>query len=150
MSCNKPDGHYPRDGNGSNGNACKDGFHKTWLGLWCSADCPEGMSDINIACIKDSKWRGLGTTLGCSGGKQKSGLFCFNQCENGYEGTSFMCFSVCAKGTTTCGPAMCIKDGESCLGKILSIGKNIVVTALRVANAVSTFNNVDTATNATG
>lgn len=95
------------------------------------------MTDFGITCGKGNYGRGIGTTLGCIKEKEKSGLMCYETCKDGYEGTLNFCFSVCPAGTTACGPALCIADGESCSLKVLTMVRRVVTTVLKAAQIIS-------------
>jgi hypothetical protein len=77
------------------------------------------MMDIGVSCKKASYGRSAGKALSCPSGSEKNGALCYKPCKSGYKGVGPVCWSnKCPRGYDKCGPALCIKSGVSCSGKI--------------------------------
>ena len=109
---------------------CKESFHAVGCCV-CSPDCQDGMTDIGVSCAKGSYGRGAGTPLVCASGLEEDAALCYPSCKSGYHGVGPVCWGACPEGYTSCG-ALCLQ-GESCAGKILSLGEAGLTGVAKIA-----------------
>jgi len=98
---------------------CRPGFDNVGCCV-CSPDCQDGMTDIGVSCQKKSYGRGAGTPLVCASDLEEDAALCYKSCDAEYHGIGPVCWGSCPAGYNSCG-ALCLK-GESCAGKILTLG----------------------------
>ena len=98
---------------------CRNGFHNDECCI-CSANCPEGMTDIGISCQKQSYGRTAGIFLGCGPGEEKQSGLCYSSyCEKNYKGIGPVCWGQCPPNwpsVTNCS-GLCLQH-MTCVDKI--------------------------------
>ena len=91
------------------------------------------MTDIGVSCHKDSYGRTAGKPLGCTSDQEYDAGLCYEQCENDTVGVGPVCWGSCPAGTTECGGALCLEDGETCTQQASDIVTNAVLAAWDIA-----------------
>jgi hypothetical protein len=83
---------------------CKEGYHAVGCCI-CSPDCPDGMTDIGVSCVKKNYHRGYGHTIGeCRKDEDSYKDSCYHKCPAGNLGIGPMCiFQTCPVGLMKCG-----------------------------------------------
>lgn len=114
---------------------CDANFHAVGCCV-CSPDCPNDMDDIGVSCAKASYGRTAGTPLGCPAGQVEDASLCYPPCDNDFNGIGPVCWGNCPTGFTPCG-ALCLNDGETCSGKIATLGQTGFQGVLAIVEAVA-------------
>ncbi|PNW88830.1 hypothetical protein CHLRE_01g047200v5 [Chlamydomonas reinhardtii] len=70
---------------------CRSGF-KPFGCCICSPQCPGGMTDSGVSCLKQSYGNGAGFPLGCAPGEEQSGGLCYPSCKAGFVGVGPVCW----------------------------------------------------------
>ncbi|KAG2424586.1 hypothetical protein HXX76_014467 [Chlamydomonas incerta] len=70
---------------------CRAGFYAFGCCV-CSPQCPDGMVDSGVSCLKKSYGNGVGFPLGCAPGEEQSGGLCYTPCKAGYKGVGPACW----------------------------------------------------------
>ena len=115
--------------------ACRDGEDKN--GALCYRKCSDGYKGIGPVCWKfpKSHGRGAGKPMICAHGLEQNGALCYNRCPGGYGGVGPVCWGNCPGGMSKCG-ALCLRNGQSCAGRILSIAADVLKQAAGAATKV--------------
>src|SRR5579871_745151 len=115
---------------------CEQGFHSSrWHCDRCSPDCPEGMTDIGISCLKDSYTRK--TILpGCEEGKVYDAGLCYRDCSKGSKGVGPVCWKKCPKGMEDCG-ALCGISKAACAGAVAEEVAAVGTVAKNIAEKIA-------------
>ncbi|KAG2448394.1 hypothetical protein HYH02_006286 [Chlamydomonas schloesseri] len=58
----------------------------------CTPQCPDGMVDSGVSCLKQSYPNGAGFPLGCAPGEELSGGLCYPRCKAGFVGVGPVCW----------------------------------------------------------
>jgi len=81
---------------------CRNGYHNLGCCL-CSPDCPQEMSDLGVACAKNSYSRGKGEPLICNTDEESFENYCFDNCDANMVAIGPICISECPINYTDCG-----------------------------------------------
>lgn len=81
---------------------CREGYHNIGCCL-CTPNCPPGMSDLGVACAKNSYSRGRGEPLICNSNEDSFEDYCFEKCDANMVAIGPACISDCPENYTDCG-----------------------------------------------